>query len=251
MKARGIAGFTLLELLVVLVVFGFVSVMAYGGLNAVLKSRAQLEQSLDRTARLQKTYQRLREDFQLLRLRPVRDTYGTQRAALIGIREQRVEFTRAGWRNPLLAARPTLERVTYRLEDQRLIRESLRVLDQSQDTMPIETVLLDQVNELRLRYLSPAREWREEWPPLSTTGQVANASAPPPLAVEMTLETAKEGELTFLFRVGVDPLPPGLTLGQTVTAPSTKPPSSGTDKPPAAGGEITPPPSEGEPAPVP
>lgn len=209
-------GFTLIELLVVLVIFSLISVMAYGGLSSVLKTRAQVEQALARTAQLQKTYQRLREDLQLLRLRPIRDTYGTQRATLIGNREPRLEFTRGGWRNPLLSPRPGLERVSYRLDDKEktLLRESYRVLDQAQDSQPVSAVLLDEVKSLRLRYLNSSREWVEEWPPATATGAAANASAAPPLAVEITLETEKEGELTYLFRLGLEPLPAGFVPGQ-------------------------------------
>jgi general secretion pathway protein J len=60
-------GFTLIELLVVMVIFSLISLMAYGGLSSVMKTRVAVEASLDRTAQLQKTYQRLREDFQLVR----------------------------------------------------------------------------------------------------------------------------------------------------------------------------------------
>lgn len=244
---KGARGFTLIELLVALVIFGLLSVMAYGGLSSVLQTRASVEESLERTARLQKVLLRLRDDFQMLRLRPVRDAYGAQRAALIGIREPRVEFTRGGWRNPLLAPRPGLERVIYRLDDKKLVRESYRVLDQAQDSEPVRAVLLEPVESLRLRYLNSSREWVEEWPPATLTGQAAGGNAPPPLAVEVTLKTQAEGELVYLFRLGLDPLPSGFTPGQLQQAqpktPATTPPAD------SSGNPQTPAPSSTEPAP--
>jgi len=220
-------GFTLIELLAVLVIFSLISVMAYGGLSSVLKTRAQVEQSLERTAQLQKTYQRLRDDFQLLRRRTVRDGYGEQRAALIGSREPRVEFTRGGWRNPLLSPRPGLERVSYRLDKHRLLRESFRVLDQAQDSQPVGVMLLDQVKTLKLRYLNANRQWVEEWPPPTATGATADASAAPPRAVEVTLETEKEGELMFQFRLGLDPPSAGFVPGQATPPPQAAKPATG------------------------
>lgn len=209
-------GFTLIEILVVLVIFSVISLLAYGSLTHIVRSRAAVDVSLNRTAQLQKAFRRLRDDFQLLRPRPVRDSYGTQRAALVGVREPRVEFTHAGWRNPLQSPRPDLERVSYSLKDKKLLRESFRVLDQAQDSQPVGVTLLDQVKELRLRYLNADREWVEEWPPLSATGATQGADAGPPRAVEITLETEAEGELTYLFNLGLDPQPQGFKPGQPV-----------------------------------
>lgn len=235
MKVRG---FTLIELLVVLVIFSLVSVMAYGGLNTVLKARARIEESLARTAALQKTYQRLRDDFQQVRPRPVRDVYGQLRAAVIGIREPRIEITRAGWRNPLLQPRTGLERVSYRLDENKLIRESYRVLDQAQNSEPVSVTLLDGIEALRLRYLNASREWADEWPPPSSTGGQATPQSPPPLAVEITLETQNEGDLVYLFRLGLDALPAGFAGGQ-VPGGTVKPPGTDT-KPPANEETVTP-----------
>lgn len=199
------SGFTLLELIVVIAIFGVMSLMAYGGLNSVLKSRQRIEQSMERTAQLQRTYQRLRNDLQQVRDRPVRDNFGDIQPPLRGDRDTRVEFTRAGWRNPLLQPRAGLERVSYRLVDKQLRRESWRVLDQAQDSQLVSLPLLDQVDEMHLRYLGANREWSEIWPPLSNTG-ATQAQAPAPLAVEITLDTRDWGELIYLFRLGIDPV---------------------------------------------
>lgn len=212
MNARTHAGFTLLELVVVIAIFGVMSVMAYGGLNSVLKSRQQVEQHMARTAQFQRTYRLLRDDLQQVRNRPARDSFGDAQPPLRGDREQRFEFTRAGWRNPLLLPRPGLERVSYRVNDKQLLRESWRVLDQAQDSKLVSLALLDRVDDLRVRYLASSREWSEQWPPLSSTGQ-AQTTSTAPLAVEITLETPDWGPVVFLFRLGMDVLPAGLALG--------------------------------------
>ena len=49
-------GFTLLELLVALAIFGLLAAMSYGGLQAVLNQQWHTEQAADSLAELQKMY---------------------------------------------------------------------------------------------------------------------------------------------------------------------------------------------------
>ncbi len=199
-------GFTLIELLVALSIFAVVSMLAYGGLATVLTAREQVLQSLDRTTALQKAYVRLRSDLQQLRARPSRDPFGEPQPALVMLDDGVLEFTRSGWRNPLAQPRSALERVAYRLDaDQRLIRTSWRAVDRAQNATVTEAVVLDQVEELRWRFLGQvelghagsAGSWVEDWPPPSTSGN------PPlefvPQAVELTLTLKDLGEVRLLF----------------------------------------------------
>jgi len=216
MRARG---FTLLELLVVIAIFAVFSLMAYGG--------------LERTATAQKAYLRLRDDFQQLRNRPARDGYGDLQPPLRTDSQGRIELTRGGWRNPLLLPRPGLERVSYRLDGKKLKRESWRVLDQAQDSKPVELVLLDDVQDVRWRLLDKDRAWQERWPPEAAGSNTA--PAPLPLAVELQIDSKHWGRLTFLFRLGVEQ--PTLTEFASGTPnpqqrPSGQPPSGGENPPP-------------------
>ena len=144
----GTRGFTLLELLVVILIFGIFALMAYGGLNSVLSTRRHIEQSLARTAEYQKAYLRLRDDFVNGSGRTARDGDGVAQPALIyDSYNKRVEFTRGGWSNPALLPRATLERVSYFLDDSqsdnyRLIRRSWRVLDRAPQSDPVDLSLL-------------------------------------------------------------------------------------------------------------
>lgn len=195
-------GFTLMELILVIGIFAVMSVMAYGGLNSVLTSRAQIETALKRTAVYQKAWQRLRSDFQQVQTRGARDEFGVAQASLRADRFGNVEFTRGGWRNPLNSPRATLERTRYRLEDKKLLRESWRALDRAQDSLPVQAVMLDRVTEATWRFLNSNREWQDQWPATTTT---RTGSAAPPLAVELILTTEDWGELRFLFRTGTEP----------------------------------------------
>lgn len=220
-------GFTLLELIVVLAIFGVFAAMAYGGLNYVLTARRELETRLDRTAEWQKAFQRLRNDFQLSSSRGARDGFGQLQPALrfeeIG---PRVEFTRGGWRNPLSLPRPSLERVVYRYDEdaRELRRETWRVLDRADDREPTGVVVLGDLDEVRWRFLDRNREWKDRWPVQGGSNPVGTASTPPPpRAVELTLKSKDYGEVRWLFATGIE------------LAPTTPPPGGSSNPPPGGG----------------
>lgn len=203
------SGFTLIEIIVVVAVFSIMAAMAYGGLSAVLKTRAAIEVSLDRAAEYQRAYLRLRNDLQNLRNRPARDAFGDLQPALRTEGEKEVTLTRGGWRNPLSRPHSSLERVRYRLEEDRLVRESWRVLDFAQDSKPVTLTLLEGVNEIEWRFMpdggsTQARsDWETSWP--QDIGDRDSAmESPPPRALQLTLRTRDWGELTFLFSSDVD-----------------------------------------------
>jgi len=202
-------GFTLLEMIIVVLVFAIMSVMAYGGLNSVLRARQVLKGTLDRTTEMQKAYLRLRGDFQNLRNRPIRGNFGDVEPALYVTRDGFVEFTRGGWRNPLYLPRSSMERVAYAYDEKQkaLLRSSWRVLDRVEDSAPTSVTLLEHVDSVKWRFLDQSRQWQDQWPPASTSRSDAGESAPP-MAVELSLKTTDWGELRFVFRPGADPVDP-------------------------------------------
>jgi general secretion pathway protein J len=201
------AGFTLIEVVVVLAIFAVLSIMAYGGLRTVLTLREKVVESLDRTTAIQKSFLRLRNDFQQLRARPARDGFGQTQPALL-VAEDAVEFTRGGWRNPTSLPRSALERVAYRLnEDKQLIRQSWRVLDRAQDSRLAEVAVIDQVEAARWRFLDEKLQWHDRWPDESAGTTVVPEALP--RAVELTLELTDLGEVRFLFSsTNASPKPP-------------------------------------------
>lgn len=226
------AGFTLLELLVVILIFGIFAVMAYGGLNNVLSTRRHIEQSLARTAEYQKAYIRLRDDFVNGSLRTVRDGDGVLQPDFIyDSYNKRLEFTRGGWSNPALLPRATLERVSYFLDDSRsdnfrLVRRSWRVLDRAQQSEPVDLSLLEHVEQVQWRFLDKNSAWQAQWPPSGTTfngnGNGGNNAAAilPPQAAELTLRTRDWGDIRLLFRFGPDGLSSGGNVGGSSSSSS-------------------------------
>jgi general secretion pathway protein J len=190
------SGFTLLELLVALAVFAVVSVMAYGGLNSVLKTREQVDREAARLKDVQTALALMQRDFEQTVAREIRDAYGDIQSALLG-GSAAVELTRAGWANPAGLPRSQLQRVGYRVDEGKLMRVSWRVLDRAQDSEADDVPLVDEVRDIELRYLDGGRNWQDAWPP----DQVVEGAPPLPRVVEVTLILEDWGELVRLFRL--------------------------------------------------
>lgn len=188
-------GFTLLELLTALAIFALLSTMGYAGLQTVLQAQDRSRAQAEAFADLARAMTLLQLDLEQALQRPVRDQQGDVLDPLRGAADQQgLELTRGGWFNPLRAPVPTPQRVGWRVEDQRLLRFTWPVLDRAPDSSATETALLDQVQELRLRYLDRERVWHPTWPPPTD-------ALPLPLAIEVTLEVAPWGTVRRVFRV--------------------------------------------------
>ena len=193
-------GFTLLELLVALSIFALLAAMAYGGLNTVMRAQQITTQQVERLAQLQKTFFWLERDITQAVDRPVRGEFGDPQPAMVGLTlgERRLELTRNGWRNPVGRQRSNLQRVAWGLRDDKLVRLYWNVLDRAQDSKPLETEMLDDVEKLELRFLDNKQKWHDVWPALSR-GVVASINLP--RAVEVTVETGREGRIRRVFLV--------------------------------------------------
>lgn len=195
-------GFTLLELLVALAVFAIMATAAYSGLRNVLFTRAAVEAQNRRLAAVQLAVFRLEQDVAQTVPRGVRDEYGDPQPALSGgeLLDDALTLTRAGWDNPLGQPRATLQRVAYRLREGQLWRLHWDVLDRGGPVQPREILLLDQVQEFRVRFLDGDDEWRNDWPPRpdERAGDPPNPNTPP-RAVEITLTLEDWGAITRLL----------------------------------------------------
>ena len=201
---HGQRGFTLLELLVAGAVFAILTAFAYIGLDNVIKQQSVVTESTDRLRSVQFTMRRLLQDFSQIQPRPVREELGEGwKYALLadGRGTEQVEVSRAGWRNPLGRPRSSLQRVAYRLEEGILIRSQWPVLDRMLEAEATEFELLDQVEDLRLRFLLPGGEWVENWPDPGGASTGPEATRLMPLAVEIVLVLDDWGELTRILEL--------------------------------------------------
>ena len=195
-------GFTLIEVLVALAVFGVLSVLAYMALGQTLSNADMLGVRMERLEAIQRTIRYLDSDLMQAAPRPVRgllgDGYEPAIRSSFGS-EYALEVTHGGWTNPAGLPRGTLQRSAYRLEDGELIRYHWRVLDRTVNNEPIEMVLLDGVDSIEFRYLTTDGEGSEQWPPTNVAGPAAFRLRP--RGVEVVLTLTDEGEIRRLVEV--------------------------------------------------
>lgn len=192
-------GFTLLEVLVAVAIFAVIGVLAMSGYNELIGQSRHVELTAARIQAVQSAVMRMSQDFAQLEPRPIREPLGdTNEPALRADRrtDTLVEFTRAGWSNPAGTPRATLQRVAYRVQDGRLLREYWVVLDRTMGVGPVRAELLDGVERVRLRFMDANRAWHEQWPPAPSVGRDAQRLRP--IAVEFTLELEDWGEIVRL-----------------------------------------------------
>jgi len=211
---RGAAGFTLVELLVALFITAVMFAIGYRELDQALKSRLELDEQSTRLAAIQQAVRTIEQDFELLQPRPVRnllgDGYlpalttgstGTNDTMLLGSSGTNaslmalVTFTRGSWTNPTGLSRAELQRVSYSLQNDRLVRSYTPVLDATLQDATISRTLIDHVKSMSLRYMDAGHNWQTQWPPTTVAAPpVANPGVPQsfpntrPIAVELTLE---------------------------------------------------------------
>jgi general secretion pathway protein J len=199
MRARG---FTLLEVLVAVAIFAIVGVLAMGGYNELVKQSAIVESNASRTREIQSAMHRMAQDFAMLEPRPVREPLGdTVEPALRSDTrtENLVDLTRSGWTNPAGMTRSTLQRVTYRLQDNELQRAYWNALDRTLTAEPTGAVLLKKVRTVSFRFMDQNQSWHDQWPPLGYSGP--DAGRVRPIAAEITVELEDWGKLVRLVEV--------------------------------------------------
>ncbi len=210
---RAVAGFTLLELLIAIALFALLGLATYRMLEAVLRSDEVVRAQETQLRQLGRAVWRLEQDLLQAVPRPVRDGYGDEQNALVGQLSSfeggaALELTRSGWRNPTGLLRSNLQRVRWRLSGDSLERLYWTVLDRDLDSEPRVQRVLDDVTELRLRYLDAENSWHEEWPPFDFgRGNPEEQARRLPIAVEVSFDHLRYGTITRLLRLPDGPTP--------------------------------------------
>jgi general secretion pathway protein J len=189
------AGFTLIEVLVALAIFGMLAALAYGTLGQTLSNADVLTERMLRLQALQRTMRYLSEDFMQLAPRPVREDLGDSFGPALHTDVESdfaVELTHGGWSNPASLPRGTLQRVAYRLEEGELVRYHWTVLDRTLSNEPAGRALLDEVDSIAFRFMQENGEWTEQWPPENRPGIIGLRERPRAVEIVLTLADATE-----------------------------------------------------------
>lgn len=196
-------GFTLVEVMVALAVFGLIAAAGVGLLAFSVRAQAGTVASLDATGALTRTSAALGADLAQAAARSVRDAGGTLLPAFAG-EGQALRLVRGGWSNPDGAARASLQRVEWRLDGESLVRQGWPMLDGA-EPLPAAS-MLDRVRSIAWRY-RVAGAWTDRWD--------GAGGVPLPQAAELRVVRADGTALRMLFLIGpptpprADPVPAG------------------------------------------
>jgi general secretion pathway protein J len=185
-------GFTLVEMMIALLIFGIVSAAGVALLTSAVRAQAAAGRKLDDLSALQQLDAILTADLAQAVPRPTRDEAGTLRPAFEGgTGEPLLRLVRTGWENPDNAARPGLQKVEYRLTDGVLDRVAYPMLD---GAAPLPSArLIDRVAGVKLRY-RVAGAWSDVWQ--------GKPDRPLPDAVELRVTRNNGAAFRELFLVG-------------------------------------------------
>jgi general secretion pathway protein J len=187
-------GYTLIEVLIAVTVFGVLTASAYVALDGLSRAALEHRQRSEELAALQLAIARFDADIRQLVTRPVRSLDGRDEPALIGHR-QSLTATRAGWANPSDLSRSNLQRFSWQYDGTEWMRLDWPVTDAAAGTRPWIDGMLDGLQRLRLRYRDGSGAWHDQWPPARAT----EATQSLPAAIELEIDSRRFGAIRRLL----------------------------------------------------
>ena len=183
-------GFTLVEMLVALLIFGMIAAAGVGLLRFSVDAQAATKTRLEAMASERRVEALIASDAAQAVPRITRNETGDPVQAFDG-GPGGFTLVRAGV-DPLGdTTRPSLQKVAYALENGRLIRRTWPMLDGAEPNPP--ATLIDGVAAVTLRYRSKTG-WRDVWDPIRPDLM--------PSAIEMIVRPVRGPEMRYLFLVG-------------------------------------------------
>ncbi|MFO0286355.1 MAG: type II secretion system minor pseudopilin GspJ [Brevundimonas sp.] len=193
--SRPRSGFTLVETLIALAIFGLLAVAGVALLNLSLTNREVVRAATEAGADFQRLRQLLRADLGQAVDRTVAGTgTGAGPAFAGGEGQVLLRLTRAGWSKPAGRPRASLQRVVYVAVDGRIERKVYP--DLTGAGTPLTQTLLEDTREVRIAFVASGRTFAA-WP--------GEAAQPLPDAVTLELTAPRFGRTTQWFLVGGGP----------------------------------------------
>lgn len=203
------SGFTLVEALVALFIFSWLSLAAYQMLDQVILTQTSNQKASEALALNQRVNRQMSKDFRYIVDRPIVDNDGfIEPSIVLDAEDSVIAFTRSGWANPLGWRRSNLQRVEYQIDnhpdvsdalspyykDERLflIRHYWPVLDRVEGTEYQRQVLIAGISDVEFQFKATAGA---DWDPLPPSGVSL------PYAIEVTLLFDSDEISSFIYRI--------------------------------------------------
>jgi general secretion pathway protein J len=191
---RRSGGFTLFEMLIAVSIFAIIGVLAFGGLGQMTRTGQAVADANNRLSDLQFAVVYFSRDWTQVSPRKIRNQYGDEESNII-IDDGVITFTRSGWSNLLGQKRSTLQRVQYLVIENQLIRRHWRSLDQGIAELPLQAVLLDDVESLEVEFLDATEKAIRVWPVDS------DLDGGRPVVLAFRLDLTDIGEITRILEL--------------------------------------------------
>ncbi len=186
------AGFTLVELIISLFIFGMLAAAGVGLLTYSTQAQAVTAERLEGVAAERRLTALLTNDLAQAVARVSRDITGAPEPAFRGGQGPvLLRYVRSGWSNSGDAVRSGIQRVEWRLNQTKLERVTRPLVDGAADAEPI--TMAENVERVALRFRNEGT-WQSDWAPSDPLEL--------PEAVELTITRNGEAPLTRLFLAG-------------------------------------------------
>lgn len=187
-------GFTLLEILIALFVFTIISLIVSGALHTVFTSQSNTEKRAKQLSELQIALLLMSKDVEQTNGRLITTSQNAEQG-FIGT-QTTLFFTHGGLVNPLAKSlSSTLQRTSYQLEKDNLVRIVWPALDQTDHTIPIKKIILHNVTAMQFAYLDKQKRFSHKWP------YDERAKSLLPAAVSVSLTLKNWGKITQLYLI--------------------------------------------------
>ena len=190
-------GFTLMEMMTALAIFGVIGLMATQILTGTIRLGETTRDQGEALSDVQRAMDIIGRDIMQLTRRTVLDELGESTEPVVVAGTSLLELTRLGWQNPLGEPRSELQRVAYVHREETLVRLFWPVLDRAPGSEPIAQVLLEGVNEASFGVRDDQGERHGFWPLVAAEDE----TAPELAAVEMALRLNRYGHIERLWLV--------------------------------------------------
>lgn len=185
-------GFTLVEMLVALFVFGLISAAGVTLLRSTADSQIHLRDKLGERATLSRLSNLIEADLAQAVPRPARIEDGSTRAAFETGDGKLFTFSRIGAAPDAASGQSSLARIAYRLNGGKLVRSASAHADGAGGGS--DAVLIDGLTQAAVRLREPSGGWRDDW--------TAVDAEQLPRALELVLTTQDGRKYRMLYLVG-------------------------------------------------
>lgn len=193
-------GFTLLEILIALFIFSFVSLILANALRNVIDTHAGTEKKADRLRSLQKALLVMSRDIEQVVNRPILNAQGKEEAAFFADKRH-FALTHTGvstgtQASPRISA---LQRVEYWWYDNALWRLTGNVLDRAPQSSLHARSLLEGVEGVRVQYIDQEKHIYSYWPVEGLQNQ------PLPHAIRINIYLSQWGMISQFYVLPTQP----------------------------------------------